>query len=206
MYLTASSLIAYFVTTLVVMVTPGITVTSLLGTTLSLGTRTGMTMEIGVNLARLSMLVALWLGLSAITAFMIEAYQVVKIAGAAYLIWLGIKAIRHPPDLSAVKPASPGLGSMVLRGFAVVWSNPKAFLFFGALLPQFIVTEAPLVPQLLLLGVIWIGTATVTDSIYIVLSGRVRTLFSAKAEQMLGWVSGTVLIGAALWLAMSQKA
>ncbi len=206
MFLSASALATYWLATLVVMATPGVTVSSLLGTTLTAGTRAGFAMELGVNLARLSMLVTLGLGLSAIAAFMSEAYTAIKLIGALYLVWLGIRAIRHPPNLSDLNAAAPGYHSLVLRGVAVLWSNPKAFLFIGALVPQFIVAGAPLAQQLLLLGAIWIGTATVTDSLYIILSGRVRALFSQKAGRSLGWVSGTVLIGAALWLATSQKA
>lgn len=206
MLLTGSALAAYWLTALVVMVTPGVTVSSLLGTTLGLGMRAGFATKLGVNLARLSMLLALGLGLSAISAFMSEAYVVIKYVGAAYLVWLGIKAIRNPPDISAMAAAPPAMGSLVLRGFAVLWSNPKAFLFIGALVPQFIFADQPLAPQLVLLGAIWIGTATVTDSLYILLSGRVRTLLTKRAGKGLGWISGSVLMGAALWLATSQKA
>ena len=206
MLLTGSALAAYLLTTLAVMATPGVTVSSLLGTTLASGTRAGFAMELGVNIARLSMILALGLGLSAISTFMSEAFTIIKYAGAAYLIWLGIKAFRNPPDISGVDAMAPVLSSLVLRGIAVLWSNPKAFLFIGALVPQFIVTEAPLTPQLVFLGAIWIGTATLTDSAYVLLSGRVRALFSAKAGRALGWVSGSVLLGAAVWLATSQKA
>jgi threonine/homoserine/homoserine lactone efflux protein len=206
MLLTGSALAAYWLTAFVVMVTPGVTVSSLLGTTLGLGMRAGFAMELGVNLARLSMILALGLGLSAISVFMSEAYVVIKYVGAAYLVWLGIRAIRHPPNLSDLAAAPPAFHSLVLRGVAVLWSNPKAFLFIGALVPQFIFAEQPLAPQLALLGAIWIGTATVTDSLYILLSGRVRTLLSGHAGKGLGWISGSVLIGAALWLATSQKA
>ena len=206
MVLSASALTTYWVATFVIMVTPGITVTSLLGTTLALGSRAGLSMEIGVDIARLSMLILLALGLTAIGTFVAEAYTVIKLIGAAYLVWLGIKAIRHPPDISGLDVVQPAMGSLVLRGIAVVWSNPKALLFFGALIPQFIDTNAPLAPQLMVLGAIWIVTGTLTDSLYILLSGRIRTIFSKTAGRALGWVSGSVLIGAALWLATSQKA
>ena len=206
MFLTGSALVAYWLTALVVMATPGVTVSSLLGVTLSSGMRAGFAMELGVNLARLSMLAALALGLSAIAAFMSEAFMFVKFLGAAYLVWLGIKAFRNPPHLDAEAGVPPGFGSMVLRGFLVLWSNPKAFLFAGALLPQFVSADAPLVPQLAFLGVIWLGTATVTDSAYILLSGRIRSYLTQRAGKAIGWVSGSVLIGAALWLATSQKA
>lgn len=206
MFLTGSALVAYMLTTLAVMATPGVTVSSLLGTTLALGMRAGFAMELGVNIARLSMLLALGLGLSAISAFMSEAFTIIKYAGAAYLVWLGIKAFRNPPKISGVGAAAPAMRSMVLRGFAVLWSNPKAFLFIGALVPQFILTDAPLAPQLAFLGLIWLGTATVTDSLYILLSGRIRAMLRERAGRVLGKISGTVLIGAALWLATSHKA
>lgn len=206
MFLTGSALAAYWLTTFVVMVTPGVTVSSLLGTTLGLGMRAGFAMEAGVNLARLSMLVILGLGLSAVSSFMSEAYVPIKFLGAAYLVWLGIKAIRHPPNLSDLGAAAPGFWSLFVRGIAVLWSNPKAFVFIGALVPQFIATDQPLVPQLLILGAIWLGTATLTNSIYILLSGQARTLLNERTGKALGWISGTVLIAAALWLATSQKA
>ncbi|MBU1173993.1 MAG: LysE family translocator [Alphaproteobacteria bacterium] len=206
MLLTGSALAAYWLTALVVMATPGVTVSSLVGTTLSSGMRAGFAMEIGANLARFSMMTALALGLSVIAAFMSEAFVYVKLLGAVYLVWLGLRAFRHPPHLEATRGAPPGFGAMVLRGFLVLWSNPKAFLFAGALVPQFVVADAPLVPQLAFLGLIWIGTATVTDSLYILLSERIRTWLTERAGRAIGWVSGSVLIGAALWLATSQKA
>lgn len=206
MIIAGPGLVTFLIATLAVLATPGVTVSAVTGTTLSHGTRAGFAMEAGAMLARLSMILVLALGLEAVSQLMLAAFDWVKLAGAAYLVWIGIKTIRHPPQLEANAGATPTIGKQLFSGFVVLWSNPKALIFFGAFLPQFIDPTAPIMPQTLFLGAIWVVLALITDGCYILLAGRARHLFRGVFAKRLGFVSGSILIGAGIWLALQQKA
>lgn len=206
MYLSPPELLTFILATTAVMALPGVTVSSVTGTTLGYGIGAGFAMELGAVLARLSMLVLLGLGLEIVTQAMAAAFDWVKLAGAAYLIWIGIRMIRRPPLFAKTGDGAPGIFRQVLSGFLVLWGNPKALLFFGAFVPQFIDVGQPIAPQVAVLGAIWIGIVVLTDSAYILLAGGARRLFVGVFAQRVGWVSGLVLIGAGLWLAFQQKA
>lgn len=207
MLLSGSELFAFVLATVAVMATPGVTVSSLTGTALSHGAAAGFAMEAGAVAARLSMIVFLAFGLDIVSGVMDVLFDWVKLAGAAYLIWIGIKTIRHPPGLTAQADGSgPGAGAQVMRGFIVLWSNPKALIFFGAFVPQFIDPASGVGLQVMFLGAIWVLTALMTDSGYILLAGGARRMFRGRAAKRLGWVSGSILIGAGVWLALQRKA
>jgi threonine/homoserine/homoserine lactone efflux protein len=92
------------------------------------------------------------------------------------------------------------------RGFFVIWSNPKALIFLGALLPQFVDRSHPAFPQIILLGLIFMAVASTTDSLYALLAGRMRHLLSAARVRFVSRLSGAVLIGGGIWLALLKKA
>ena len=204
----APALLAFVFGTVVVLATPGVTVSAITGTTIRHGRTAGFAMEAGVMLARLSMLTLLALGLEAVGRMMAELFDLIKFAGAAYLVWLGLRMIRHPPLLAAegaVAPV-PRLRLQPVSGFVVLWTNPKAFIFFGAFLPQFVDPAAPVAPQVALLGAIWIGVAAVTDGLYILLAGGARHLMRGALARRVGWISGTILMAGGVWLALQRKA
>jgi len=205
MLLTASELVAFILATLAVMATPGVTVSAITGTTLAHGPKAGFALELGAVIARLTMIGVLALGLEAISQLMLAAFDWIKLIGAAYLIWIGIKTIRHPPQFRSTDSVSPRFGRQVVTGFIVLWSNPKALLFFGAFVPQFIDASAPIAPQLALLGGIWLTIVFCTDSAYILLSSGARHLFAGRFARRVGWVAGLILIGAGVWLGVQQK-
>jgi len=206
MLLEGTGLMTFMLATLAVMATPGVTVSALTGSTLSHGPKLGFAMEAGAFLGRLSMIAILALGLDFVSQFMLVVFDWVKLAGAAYLIWLGIKSIRYPPHLTTTAAVAPQPRQQVLNGFIVLWGNPKALIFFGAFLPQFVNPAENVMPQVLFLGLIWVLTALITDTCYILLAGGARRLFTGKFAQRAGLVSGTILIGAGIWLALQQKA
>ena len=206
MFLTPAELLTFVLTTAAVMAMPGVTVSSVVGTTLGHRVRAGFAMEAGAVLARIPMLLLLSLGLEVISQTMSAAFEWVKLAGAAYLVWLGIRMIRKPPRFADPERGSNATRRQVLNGFLVLWGNPKALLFFGAFLPQFVEAAQPIAPQIAALGLIWLAIVVVTDGAYILLAGTARRLFVGAFAQRVGWVSGLVLIGAGVWLAFQQKA
>jgi threonine/homoserine/homoserine lactone efflux protein len=204
--LSGPQLATFMLATLAVMATPGVTVSTLLGNTLAYGVRAGFAVEAGAVIGRLSMIAILALGLGAVSTVMGALFDPIKYAGAVYLVWLGLKMIRHPPVINTGAVVDTSNARQIIRGVAVLWSNPKAFIFFGAFIPQFVDASGNAPAQILFLGAIWVVTAVTTDSCYILLAGSARQLFRGDFAKRLGWVSGSVLIGAGIWLAMRQKA
>ena len=96
--------------------------------------------------------------------------------------------------------------SLVLEGFLVIWANPKALIFFGAFLPQFVSLEAPPFPQIMLLGLFFMIVAGATDSIYAVIAGRARGLLSTARVKLVSRVSGAILMLGGVWLALQKRA
>ena len=122
-------------------------------------------------------------GLTSLMATMGYWFDWVRFAGAAYLVWLGIKLIRAPVEgVNADEPPPPPRGGFFLQGFLVLLSNPKVLVFFGAFIPQFMDMNkdhsrrwrCSASPS-------WSPRAS-TDAIYALLAGRARLFFSARAH------------------------
>jgi threonine/homoserine/homoserine lactone efflux protein len=128
----------------------------------------------------------------------------VRFAGAAYLVWLGIKLIRQPVEGVEADAPPPPRGGFFLQGFLVALSNPKLLVFFGAFIPQFVDMSQDHLPQVALLGVTFMIVAALTDGAYALLAGRVRSFFSVRRTRLLSRVSGGVMIGGGVWLALTR--
>ena len=127
-----------------------------------------------------------------------------RFVGAAYLVYLGFKLIRSPGALGDPKQTPrPRLG-FFWQGFLVLMSNPKALLVFGAFIPQFVDAKGDYVPQVILLGVTAMVVAGLFDSIYAILAGRARNVMSGKRVRIVSRVSGGLMIGGGLWLALAR--
>ena len=132
-----------------------------------------------------------------------EVFSAIKWAGAAYLIWLGVRAFRSPAVLGGVQAAGDGaLGRLVGRGFLVQVANPKALVFFTALLPQFIDPDGSVVSQVVSLGVTSQLVEILVLSAYGALAARAAHLTTRPAfVGATNRVAGTLLIGAGLRIA-----
>ena len=128
-----------------------------------------------------------------------------RLAGAAYLIWLGFKMIRSSgADNEGATPAPPR-GGFLTQGILVALSNPKTLIFFGAFFPQFIDPARDHGLQILIMGLTAMLVAAVSDSVYALAAGRAGRALSAKRVRLLSRVSGGFLIGGGLWLAFSRR-
>lgn len=202
-----TTLLTYAVACLVLAIVPGPTVTVIIASSLARGTRAGLMNIAGTQIGMLTMVLVVAFGAEAVVAFMGWAFDYIKLAGAAYLIWIGINMLRSDGRLgegSAGAPRTPLQDA--LRGFVVIWSNPKALIFLGALLPQFVDRSQPAFPQILVLGLIFMLIASSTDCMYAILAGRMRHLLSRARVQIVSRVSGAVLIGGGIWLALLKRA
>ena len=187
---------------------PGPSVLFVIGRTLALGRRAGLLSVVGNASGMLVQTSLVALGVGAIVAQSIVVLTVIKFAGAAYLVYLGIQAIRHRREVSApVESAVPRSTLRLLgEGFVVGVTNPKSIVFFVAILPQFIDPSAGTIPfQLAELGLTFVVLALLMDSIWVVTAGAARQWFarSPKRLSQLGVVGGVVMIGLGGALAVS---
>ena len=143
-------------------------------------------------------------GLTAIIATSADALWIIKWLGVAYLVWIGLKLVLSKAEMS--HPEAAKGGRLFRQGFLTSSANPYAVVFFGALFPQFIDTSAPVLPQLLILGV----TYLIVDGLILLLWGwtAVRTLGRIKSLTgiWINRVSGALMIGAAVLLGLKDVA
>ena len=185
---------------------PGPIVTLVIANGLRHGTRAALTNILGVQMGLLIVIGVLAVGLTTLMATMGYWFNWVRFAGAAYLVWLGIKLIRSPVEgIGSDAAPPPPRGGFFLQGLLVLLSNPKLLIFFGAFLPQFMDMNRPdHAAQATLLGVTFMVIAGLTDGIYALLAGRARKLFSARRTRLVSRISGGVMIGGGIWLALTR--
>jgi threonine/homoserine/homoserine lactone efflux protein len=200
--------LAYLAACLVVVLIPGPTATLIVANSIGHGPRAGLGNVLGTQAGLAVFIALLAFGLGPIVAALGAVFDWLRLAGAAYLVWLGWKLWRAPAfDLAGGKPAmKKPRGGFVLQGFLVTLSNPKTLLFFGAFIPQFIRPAASLdaTTQLLLLGLTAMACAAVFDTAYALLSARAGRMLRPGRLRLLLRGSGLMLIGGGVWLAFSR--
>src|ERR1700692_4543769 len=168
---------------------PGPVVTLIIANGLRHGTRAALINVAGAQTGLAMVIGIVAIGLTSLMATMGYWFDWVRFAGAAYLVWLGIKLIRVPVEgVKADAPPPPPRGGFFLQGFLVALSNPKVLVFFGAFIPQFMDMSQDHVSQVALLGVTLMVTAAMTDATYALLAGRARHFFSARRTRLLSRV------------------
>ena len=184
---------------------PGPIVTLVIANGLRHGTRAALTNVAGAQAGLAIVIGVVAIGLTSLMATMGYWFDWVRFAGAAYLVWLGIKLIWTPVEgVDIDAPPPPPRGGFFLQGFLVLLSNPKVLVFFGAFIPQFMDMSQPHFPQVALLGATFMVTAVMTDALYAIAAGRARKFFSARRTRMMSRISGGFMIGGGIWLALTR--
>jgi threonine/homoserine/homoserine lactone efflux protein len=169
------------------------------------GRRVGLASVAGVHLGTLAHVAAATVGLSALIVASALAFSIVKYAGAAYLIYLGIRKLLERPSPTPVAPAGEPLRRAFIRGAVVNLLNPKTALFFLAFLPQFVDTSRGGVwSQVLALGFVFIGLGLVSDSLYALAAGTVGGLLRRRRDA-LRYGTGVVFIGLGAAAAFAKR-
>ncbi len=200
-----------FVATGVILnLTPGQDTLYILGSSIAYGRRIGLASALGISAGCIVHTLAAALGLSAILATSSTAFTAVKLAGAAYLIYLGVRAIATRADaISAFEQsASMSAGSAFRRGVVTNVLNPKVALFFLALLPQFIDSDSPTkVSAFLALGLTFVATGTMWCSFLAATASRIRGSFVAHPRTLtyLSRAAGALFVFLGLRLAASDQ-
>jgi threonine/homoserine/homoserine lactone efflux protein len=201
----AATLAVFCAATLALLVVPGPAVLYVVTQSVDHGRRAGLVSVLGVSTGGLVHVAAAALGLSSLLLSSAIAFEVVKYAGAAYLIFLGVRRLLGTgEDAEAARRSSRDL---FRRGVLVQILNPKTAVFFFAFLPQFVDADgAPVALQLLFLGGLFLVLALISDGAYAVAAGtladRLRGSGAFKGTQR--WVSGTVLVGLGALAARSR--
>jgi threonine/homoserine/homoserine lactone efflux protein len=204
-----SSLLVFVAAGLLLNITPGPDVLYIVGRSLAQGRIAGVISALGISTGCLFHVAAAALGLSALVLAVPVAYDIVRYTGAAYLVWLGVRAIvskSSPLDVQRVEPDR--LGRIFRQGMLTNILNPKVALFFLAFLPQFTdPARGPLPLQVTLLGLIFIANGTVVCILYAIgaswLGEWLRTRYDIAA--WLNRAMGGLFIGLGVRLAFGNR-
>jgi homoserine/homoserine lactone efflux protein len=196
--------LAYIATCIVIVIVPGPTVTLIVANSLAHGTRAGLLNVAGTQLGLALMIAVVVVGLASIIATIGVWFDWMRLAGAAYLVFIGVKLFRSAGTLIPAQKVPAPRGGFFLQGFLVIMSNPKALLVFGAFIPQFVDPNGDYVAQVIGLGVTFMTIGALFDGAYAVLTGRARQLMSERRMRAVTRVSGLFLIGGGVWLALAR--
>ena len=207
-------LLAFAAVALVIIVIPGPSVLFTISRALTYGRRTAVITVLGNTTGAYTQAVLVAIGLGTLVERSVLAFSLLKFAGAAYLIYLGVTAFRHRGRLSDAMDAAFGTQRAISTrrtirdGFVVGFANPKVVVFFGAILPQFVNRPAGHVPlQMALLALIFSMLALVCDSTWGFVAGTARSWFvrSPKRLAMVGGAGGLAMIGLGTALAFTGR-
>jgi threonine/homoserine/homoserine lactone efflux protein len=207
---TSSQWLAFLVASILFIQVPGPSLLFTIGRALTVGRREALLSVVGNAVGLVAQVGLVALGLGAIVAASAAAYTVLKLAGAAYVVWLGVSAIRHRADariaLDNPGPKPTTRGHAVRTGFIVGVTNPKTIVFFAAFLPQFTNDAGPAALQLALLGLVFGILAVCSDSLWALGAGKARDWFARKPQRLdkLSATGGGMMVALGVTLAASE--
>jgi threonine/homoserine/homoserine lactone efflux protein len=209
--LPASHLLTFALISFALILVPGPNVLFVISRSLMLGRAAGVATAAGGQLGIYAQVAAVAFGVGALVERSVAVFTVIKLAGAGYLVYLGVQAVRNRRRLSAALDSEAQRKTLrrILRdGFVVGISNPKAIIFFLAVLPQFVDRPAGHVPeQMLLLGAIFLAIAVLCDSTWALAAGTARSWLarSPRRLELIGGTGGLAMIGIGASLALTGR-
>lgn len=201
--MTFESAIAFAIGMFLLALSPGPGLATILSRTLASGPIAGLAVTAGLVLADFVFMGAAMVGLTAVAAALGPLFQVVKYAGAAYLLWLGYRAFRGADTPMPIAPRSGrGPAKDLGLGMLVTFGNPKAILFYGALLPTFLDMTQIRFGDFLMLAATVVVISYIVYGAYILVAERSRRLLSSKvASRIFNRLTGFILVGAGVAVA-----
>lgn len=210
--MSADRLLAFAAMSFLLIVIPGPSVLFVIGRALAQGRRAALTTVVGNTLGAYALIVAVALGVGAIVERSVLVFTVLKLAGAAYLVYLGVKAWRQRGSLRAAftgeKNTTKGGLRTFWEGFAVGVANPKTMVFFAAVLPQFVDrAQGHVVVQMLVLGLVFNVIALASDSLWGLLAATGRDWFARSPQRLslVGGAGGVTMIGLGVTIAVTGR-
>jgi threonine/homoserine/homoserine lactone efflux protein len=205
----AESLVTFILAGLLLNLVPGPDVLYIVGRSLAQGRAAGLVSALGISAGCLAHVAAATLGLSALMLALPHAYDVVRWAGAAYLVWLGAKALLAKSSSLAIAQLEPVSLRRVFRQGAITnVLNPKVALFFLAFLPQFAdASRGPLAPQVLLLGCLFVVNGLLVCAGYALVAARLGDWLKSRWDigAWLERATGVLFVGLGLRLALASR-
>ena len=193
-------IIYFLIASFLVVVVPGPTVSLIIANSLKSGMRAGILNVVGTQIGLIILILLLAMGFKVISPFLEDLIKFVRIVGAFYLMILGYLSFSS-------KELSDNSGKIkkfdkkfILQGFIVILSNPKAFLFLGAFIPQFININQPIGSQIIYFGILFMIVGAIFDGMYAVVFGKFREIIINKYINILNKLGGTLLFFVGLWL------
>lgn len=201
--MTLHTAIAFAIAMFFLAASPGPGLAAILSRALSSGVTAGLAVTAGLVLADFFFMAVAMVGLTAVATAIGPMFQIVKYAGAGYLIWLGYRAFHSSGKPLVVAPKSGhGLAKDIGLGFLVTLGNPKAILFYSALLPTFLDMTKIAASDFAILAAIVVVVSYLVYGGYIFIAERSRRLLSStSASRFFNRLTGTVLIGAGIAVA-----
>jgi threonine/homoserine/homoserine lactone efflux protein len=208
--MTLTHLWAFALAATVLIVVPGPSVAFIVGQALARGRRTAAVTVFGNAAGAYLQVAIVALGLGLTVEHSIAVFDAVKLLGAAYLVWLGVRTLSGRRDLAGgLAIGEPVSAPTAFRqGFFVGATNPKTIIFFSAFLPEFVSRGTGSVPeQLLLLGLVYVAIAVASDSIWGLAAGSLREWLrgSPRRMRMVGDAGGLAMIGLGLSIALTGR-
>jgi threonine/homoserine/homoserine lactone efflux protein len=205
-----SQVLTFGLASLIIIVIPGPSVLFVVGRALAYGRRTALASVAGNEAGALVLVAAVALGVGTLVERSVVLFSAIKLCGAAYLIFLGVRALRHRHDRSVLTAAEATRAGWraAFDGFLVGVANPKTAVFFAAVLPQFVDRGRGGVPlQMLMLGLIFAVIALVCDSAWGLAASGARAWFgrSPRRLSMVGGAGGLAMIGLGLAVAVTGR-
>lgn len=204
-----TTLLAFVVAAAVAIAIPGPTVLLALANGSRYGVRRATFGMFGAVASDVVLVVAVGVGLGALLLASEAAFTVVKWIGVAYLAFLGIRMLLSRGALLHGDPAADPRGArqaLFLKSFLVAVTNPKGYLFVGALLPQFIAPASPQLPQYLVIGAVFCALDFAIMFAYALLGSQAIRVLKRRGAVWIERVCGAVLLALAAWLASSRRA
>lgn len=207
----ADHLLAFALISFLLIIVPGPNVLFIISRSLMLGRTAGVGTALGGQIGVYVQVAAVAFGIGAVVERSVAVFTVLKLAGAIYLVYLGIQAVRHRNDLGnamSARAEPKSIRRIAADGFLVGLTNPKAIVFFIAVLPQFVDQSAGHVPaQMLLLGAIFVAIAVFCDSTWALVAGTARTWLASSPRRLaiVGGTGGLVMIGIGTSLALTGR-
>ena len=200
----------FFITTLILNITPGNDVLYVSSRSISQGTKAGIISALGVFCGCFVHIMAAALGLSLIIARSAFLFSIIKFAGAAYLVFLGVKALIIKPNINTDAPelVKANKWRLFKQGFITDALNPKVAIFFLSFLPQFVDPTSPhFKVQLVILGLWFAVQGTIVLILFAVILGKIKDLFKKNPKIWLVQekITGIILIGLGIKVALSAK-
>ena len=193
-------IIYFLIASFLVVIVPGPTVSLIIANSLKSGTRAGILNVVGTQLGLIILILLLAMGFKVISPFLEDLIKFVRIVGAFYLMILGYLSFSSKELSDNSEKIKKFDKKFILQGFIVILSNPKAFLFLGAFIPQFININQPIGSQIIYFGILFMIVGAIFDGMYALVFGKFREIIINKYINILNKLGGTLLFFVGLWL------